>query len=73
MLDWVVQRTSAKGVAIALCALVVILIVVRQLRREVLMIAPFDVPKTLADGGLTGAVLAERVGAEIEGVFCRRD
>ena len=59
---------SIKGVAVTLCTLVMLVLVIRELRREVMIVAPFDVPKSFTDMGLTGAVLANRVGVEIEQV-----
>jgi tetratricopeptide (TPR) repeat protein len=65
ILGRVAHRITLNSVAVTFCTLTLLLIVIRELRREVLIIAPFHVPKRFSDVGLTGSVLADRVGAEI--------
>jgi tetratricopeptide (TPR) repeat protein len=62
------QNITAARAAISLMVLIVGVYVYRDLKRDVLIIDPFNVPKAYADMGLTGEVIANHISDEMAGI-----
>lgn len=57
-----------KGIALLFVIFPMSLLIVREVRRDPLIIDPFSVPKSFSDAGLTPEVLARRVGDKLRDI-----
>ena len=58
-------RITLGRLAIAILVLPLLFYVYREVKRDVLIIDPFTVPKYFAEAGLTGEVMANRIGDKL--------
>jgi tetratricopeptide (TPR) repeat protein len=67
------RRITIRGLALAVIALPLLLYVYREVRREVLIIDPFTVPKDFENAGLTPEVMANRIGDRLRQIETATD